>query len=285
MKKIIIIIVLYIFFKIFINYQNILLDINNITLIFIKNIFPSLFLFFIISSLLSNYGFIDLISNSVGKIISKLFNVSPVSSYVIIMSMFSGFPSSAKYIKELLDSKKINNLEAEKVLLSSHFANPLFILSIIPEYSLLIIICHFITNFILAFIFRNFNGKFNNNLKIKNVSISFSKLLNKSIEDIMHISLNLLGIIVFFYVLSNLLNIKILTYFLEMTSSITILLKENINLKYKYALITGILSFGGISVHMQVFNILEKEKIRYKPYLISRLLHMIISILLFLLLY
>ena len=67
----------------------------NITKIFDTwktNIFPSLFPFFIIPKILINYGFTP-----------KIFNIDPNYSFIFFMSMISGFPSSAKYTKELVD--------------------------------------------------------------------------------------------------------------------------------------------------------------------------------------
>ena len=60
-----------------------------------------------------NYGFIELIGELTKKITSKLFYLPGEASFVIIGSMISGFPSSAKYIKELLENKNITKDEAE----------------------------------------------------------------------------------------------------------------------------------------------------------------------------
>ena len=38
-----------------------------------------------------------------------------------------------------------------------------------------------------------------------------------------------------------------------------------------------ILSFGGFSVHMQVLGIISDAKIKYKPFLLARVLHAILS--------
>ena len=38
------------------------------------------------------------------------------------------------------------------------------------------------------------------------------------------------------------------------------------------------ISFGGLSIHAQIFNILNKKRIKYLPFLLSRIIHGIISI-------
>ena len=50
-----------------------------------------------------------------------------------------------------------------------------------------------------------------------------------------------------------------------------------IPLKLKTIIITMILSFGGLSVHMQVISILSDTKIKYLPFLTARLLHSAIA--------
>ena len=92
-----------------------------------------------------------------------------------------------------------------------------------------------------------------------------------------NILLSVLGLIIIFYTLSSLTNSFLLKYILEMSSSITYIMNLDIISKLKAMLITGILSFGGLAVHMQVFAILNKKKIRYIPYLLARLTHFMLS--------
>lgn len=285
-KNIIIVVTLYILLKIFIEYKLVLTNINFISILFFKNILPPLFVFFIISSILINYGFVNIISNSFGKITNKLFKISKYSSYILFMSMISGLPSNAKYIKELLDQKLIDEKDASKILLFSHFANPLFILSLVKIKPYLVLFAHYIPNIIIGFLFRNYFPKDyqNNTFKNRNTK-NLVSIISESITNSFNILLSVFGLIIIFYTLSSLTNLNILKYFLEMSSSIIYINNFNLSLKYKTILISGILSFGGICVHMQIFSILEKEKIRYLPYLLSRLIHFILSTLIIFILY
>ena len=88
--------------------------------------------------------------------------------------------------------------------------------------------------------------------------------------------------IIVFLIITNLLNeyiafntlIKgIISGILEMTGGISNISSLNISLKLKSTLIGMILSFGGISVHMQVKSIIADTPIKYHPYLLARLLH------------
>lgn len=89
--------------------------------IFINSVFPSLFPMFLISSLLVAMGIPKVLGSLFALGMQKLFKVKGISSFIIFMSMLTGFPSSAKYIAELLDKNLIAIEDAKKVLLFSFF--------------------------------------------------------------------------------------------------------------------------------------------------------------------
>ena len=96
--------------------------------IWITNVFPSLFPFFVLSEILMNYGFIELIGELFKPLFEKLFKINGNAAFVFIMSLISGSPSNAKYTRELYLQNKLSAKEASKILMFSHFSNPLFIL-------------------------------------------------------------------------------------------------------------------------------------------------------------
>ena len=95
-----------------------------------KYVFPSIFPILIISDLILSTNIINLISNICGGIFKTIFKVSKYSSYVFFMSLFSGSPSNAKYINDLLVNNIIDKNEAIKILSMSLLYNPLLIISI-----------------------------------------------------------------------------------------------------------------------------------------------------------
>ena len=164
-----------------------------------NNIFPSIFPIFIISSLLINYGFVS-ISGYLFKPLMFLFGINPNVSFAFIMSILSGFPSSSKYIKELLDKNLINEIDASKALMFTHFSNPLFIIGTIStllnrKIAIFILIIHYITNFIIGILFRNYHNTYKkintnlSNIESKNIGL----ILTKSIKDAIEILLLILG--------------------------------------------------------------------------------------------
>lgn len=266
------------------------------------NIFTSLFPFFVITDLLINYGFIDLLGEILKKVMNKLFNLPGEASFVIIASMFSGFPSSSKYIKSLLDTKKINIKNAEYLLSFTHFPNPLFIIGIVGKTILknktcgiVLYLSIIVGSFVIAMFLKDKNNKCitNSNIKetlekihIKNKSNNFIKILTESIIKTINTLLLLLGIIITFLVLttvlSSILNLNIyyktiISGLLEMTSGINNIKILSIPLVIKSSLITSFICFGGISIHLQIMSILCEYEIHYNKYFLCRILHAVIS--------
>jgi len=268
------------------------------------NLIPSLAPFFLISELLINYGFVELLGEISKNIMNRLFHLPGEASFVIIGSLISGFPSSSKYINELLSNNQINENEASYLLKFNHFSNPLFVLGTVgtlllnnKSIGLLILVSHIISNFIIAFIYRPKE----NNYKIEKISLrkglskmhkkyvsntSFSDILSKSIFKTINTLLLLLGIITTFLIISALIkNIfntsdlvnSIISGILEMTGGIKSISFLNISTKLKATLIGFFISFGGLSIHMQVMSILSDTNIKYLPYLISRIIHALLT--------
>lgn len=254
-----------------------------------QSIFPSLFPFFIISDLLINYNFIELVSFILGPILSKLFKINKNSCFIIIMSMISGFPSSAKYIKELYTQNKITKDEANKIILFTHFSNPLFIFGTIGLFlskreCIIIFISHYITNFIIGLIFRNYNKNENNSDYKRTNNLPFGELITNSLLKNIDTLLLILGVMIFFSVIiafiNSIINIPFITKpILELANGINYIKCLNISNDLKVIFLTGILSFGGLSVHLQNFSILSDLKLNYFIYLLARIIHVIISML------
>lgn len=273
------------------------------------NVFPSLFPFFVLSELLINYGFIDLIGEIFKPFMNKIFKTKGVGAFALIMSLISGFPSSAKYIRELYKQELINENEATKLLMFTHFSNPLFILGTISllflnnkEVGLLILICHYLGNLIIGIIFRNY---FPSSDKKQKVSIkkvinkiseqrtrnkkSFGEIITNALLNSINTLILILGVVTMFLVITtiidNNININsfhqsILNGIIEMTQGLKYVSLEPIPLKLKCTISTMIISFGGLSVHMQIISILSDTKIKYFPFLTARILHAVISSLL-----
>jgi len=259
------------------------------TKLWFYNLVPTIFPFFIISDILNNYHLIDYISKIFGKVISVLFKLPKECAYPFFMSMMSGFPGNSKFVKELLDDKIICNKQASKLLTFTHFSNPLFIISTIgitflgnKKIGIIILICHFLTSVIVGLLFRNIYFLKENKIKQKErITLSFIPLLKSSITNTVNTLFLIYGIIIFFFILTTIINLNfnftpfnqtILNGLLEMTSGLKYVSEINYSITVKACLSTFFISFGGFAIHMQIMSILSDYKINYFIYFLSRIL-------------
>jgi len=269
----------------------------NTTKLWFNNLFPTIFIFFIITDILNNYNFPYYVSKSIGKLISKIYHVPKESAYIIIMSLTSGFPGNSKLIKEQLDNNIINSYDATKLLTMTHFSNPLFIIYTIginflhdKKIGIIILIIHFLTNFLIGYLFRNIYKISNNQASYKlKKPLSFMALLKISITNTINTLMNVFGIVIFFSLITKTINQYLnlnpisnvlLNGLLEITNGLSILSTLNISKVSASVISTFFISFGGFSIHMQVMSILSKYQINYYIYLLARVMHAAISSLL-----
>ncbi|MEG1495527.1 MAG: hypothetical protein RR406_04445 [Bacilli bacterium] len=272
--------------------------------LFVTKLLPALFPFFILGDLLKAYGIIDLLGGLFSNVMGKLFHLKGECAFVLAMSMISGFPSGAKYTKDLLDSQIINEKEATHLLTFTHFSSPLFIIEVIgigllnnKKIGLVILIIHYLTNIIIGIIIRNkkkidlvksslYNSlKLMHNKRISN-NQSFVVILTNSIFKTFKTLILMLGIITFFLIISTIIKTTLplssftsafISGILEMTGGLYSISNISLPTCYKAALMTAFISFGGLSVHMQIYSLIKDTNIKYFPFLIARIAHALIA--------
>ena len=247
--------------------------------IFKTKIFSSIFPIMIISDLLLSSNLITIISNLFGKIFTRVFKVSKYASYVFIMSFFSGCPTNAKYIKDLLNNKVINEKEAIKILSMTMLYNPLLILNISPlnkKDTIYLLIINLLSNILIGIINRNYYIKESNYL-IKSKDFNLIESISNSINTLLLI----LGSIITFISLNSILPIKhpLISGILEITNGIYLIKTVSIY-KYKLIFTSILLSFGGLSILYQIKSIFKDTNIDYTLYYKSRIIHLLLMLLL-----
>ena len=292
-----VLIILFLYLGIFINPSLIIESGISSINIFKTKLFPSIFPFFVLASLLLELGLATKISIKLNPLIRKIFHVEGNSSFIILVSLISGFPSGSKYIVESLKTKSISKDTANYLLTFTHFANPLFVLgtcdlilnSISLAYKILII--QILSNLILGIIIRPkeiISSKITNNHQNK----SFLEALPKAINDAIKVLLFMLGSITFFMFFSKLLTTTlslnpffntILTGLLDMTSGISLVNTIDTTNYIKGLLVLTFITFGSFSVHLQVLNNIKEVDIDYKYFFLGRIIQTSIASLLYIL--
>lgn len=260
--------------------------------IWFNTLVPSMFPMFILSDILINYNFIEFIPKKITLFLSKLFNISNNAVLTLFISLISGFPSNALAIRNAYDLKLISLTEANHLLLFTHFANPLFILQTVGSfylknntYGIIILISHFLSAISIGILVRKKNIPTNNNyIPSKNNCQSFPSILSKSIKKSISTLLMVSGTVTSFLIISTIIChafsldsylSSFISSLLEMTMGLSKISLLDIDNLYKVVLSTAVISFGGLSIHLQVISILDD--ISYKNYFKGRIYQFFIS--------
>lgn len=280
-------------------------------------VLPTLFPFFIATELLCQSNFTYILGKMLNKFVRPIFNVPGESTSAIILGTISGYPIGAKVVCNLKNQKIISKIEAERLIAFTNNSGPLFILGTVGislfkdnHLGIVLLVSHILASLTVGYCFRfwkkdkldanfretMFNSKFTP-FKISDIGEILGNSIKKAINSILSIG----GFIVLFSVIlsilqnSGFLNIItsflynlgipqsistcIITGFIELTNGVN--LSANIYQTFpifSILLTSFLLGFGGISVLIQVYSIISKEKISIKPYIYGKLLQGIFSV-------
>lgn len=286
-SKIILIFLIILLTLYLLNSELITKNIIEYTNLFLTKLFPSSFLIFTISSLLINYQIIETFFIKFKK---------PATSYVIIMSLISGFPSGPKYITQLYQKNYISEKEANRLLSFCHFPNPLFILGTLPQIlnskkiAIKILISLISSNILLSFLNKNKEKQI---LKSNQITLPFSISLNNAIISSLKLQILIYGTNIFFYLISVIItnNINKSPTIYALINSTFDLIKGPLSaslipsILVRSIIIISSLSLGSLSLNIQIKSILSDTSLSYKSFIFGRIISTIISIIIFLLIY
>lgn len=265
--------------------------------LFITKVFVSIFPFIILSDILFYFNYDLFLKKIFGNIISKLFNVSKSTSIIYVLSILTSHPTNSIYIKEMLDRKEIDESDINKILLTTYFPSIAFVIGTIGigiyhsiKTGVFLYLTILIKNILIGIFLRGKNLS-KEIQSIKKNNITLQETISNSIIKGINISYTILGNIIIFTIIVNLLNnylninstiLSLMSGMLEMTSGIFMISNLNINLSQKILLTSFILNFSGLSIIFQTTSILNKYKINIKKILIIKLIFSIIILLVFL---
>ena len=260
----------------------------------VNNLIPALFPFFIISDILINYNITLYIPKIIKDFCKSIFNITDNMLSILFLSMISGFPSNARNTRIMYDNNLISLEEANHILIFSHFSNPIFVLTTVGVFffnyesvGIILLIAHYLSNFILGFLCRGkikISPNSKNNLCIEDKSFGgvFIDAIRKAIDTILLIC----GIIVINLLLSsivtnafnfNVYNSVLVKGLFEITIGIDAISKIDLSLRFKMIITSCFLAFGGLSVHMQVYSQIVNTKIKYIYFFLGRIWQAILA--------
>ena len=278
--------------------------------VWLTKVVPALFPFFFLTKLLTEMNVVEKISKIFKPITNHLFKAPGISSYAFLMSIISGYPVGAKIISELFKKGIINNSDAVKMNSFCSTSGPLFVIGTVgaglfnsQKFGLIILLSHILGAFFNGILYRNYKGNQNCLKKASLTNIKQDNILSSILYDSI-ISILMVGgfIAIFFVFIDFLNNIKMLSsisaifanifsfthldsnFFncvlnglLEVTRGLLDLSQTQISPTLLCSMATFLISFGGLSIHLQSIIFLKEAKIKMSNYFLQKITHSILS--------
>ena len=268
-----------------------------------STIFPSLFPFFILTSLIVDLGFSQWIGSLLAPVTTRFFHLNNVCSGALILGFIGGYPSGAKAVVQLYQQHQCSRSEAHRMLSFCNNCGPSFFIGIVgctifhdTYIGVFLYIIHILSAFVVGFLFCSLRPDTlpqNSHTSIFK-AVSFPVALIHAVTGAFHSLLNICAFFLFFSVLirilictgiSRILSSILMTVFhllpsqaacllygsLEITSGIVALPDEPTLLNL--ILCSFLLAWGSWSVHIQTLSLLSDTDLRTAPYLLGKLLH------------
>ncbi|MEG1581591.1 MAG: hypothetical protein RR334_00325 [Clostridia bacterium] len=282
----------------------------NGILLYAKFILPSLFPFFVLTKILTSMNIIAKLSNKLSGITQRLFNTGGISSYIFIMGLISGYPVSSSIIADCYKNGLLTKEECERTFAFTSTSGPIFIIGTVG-FSMLqnktigffLLLVHIISSILTGLCFRNYHLKQTKPKQVirqqSNPDFVLSECMYGSIKSILIIG----GYIALFFILCDILrdfgvlniiskplewfftmfNIQI-EYINGLTSGIVELtrgiqsISSHVLTKTSFVIISGLISWSGISIILQSHSFLSKIKIKARFLLLVKTVQSLISI-------
>ena len=267
--------------------------------VFLFVVLPSIFPLCVLSDWLVRTGSFTYPGKICTPIIRPIFRLSGICVLPILIGLVGSYPSSAKTTATLYKSGQITLDEAIVLTTFTNNAGPMFVITVIgmkflasPLLGFVIWSCQILAGFIVGIIFsRIIIKRLLPRKTLGTISLPFRnsiRLLSTSIADAAHTMVTIGGTIIFFTALCtsfewiNIPFVKattsVLKMLLEMTSGCQSIATLSQSIIYKSCLYAGVISWGGISVHLQIMYILSNDGLPCKPYILGKILHTLLSI-------
>ena len=281
--------------------------------LFFFSVFPGLFPFMLLTKLLTEMGVIVKICSKLDKFSYKLFGTNGLSIYAFIMSIVSGYSIGAKIISDLDKKNLIDESEAKKMSVFCTTSGPIFIIGTVGsvmlgnfKYGIILYVSHILSSLLLGIIYGKLHKKETNftaekrnfvHNKPKNiVGFCINETINSLFVVGAYITIffligELLDSLYVFKFIQNLLSpvVKlihldegylpgILYGILEVTRGAKTL--SSTVTPISLILITGIISFSGLSIIFQSMAFLKEAKIKTHKFILTKFVHSIFSMLL-----
>ena len=281
---------------------------DGLTLCF-NVIVPSLFPFFVLSSLVVDLGLAAYLGRALEGLMRPLFQVSGSCAAAVALGFIGGYPVGARTALQLYQQGLCSKTEAERLLAFCNNSGPAFILGVVgagifgdSRVGFLLYLTHALASLLVGLLFRFYGGSERRHLSkscpkpIRTVTVpaAFTGAVTRSLQS----TLNICAFVVFFAVvlqllsaygvfaaLANLLALagfeqewarRLVAGLLELSSGVSSL-RGSTQLAGRVSMAAFMLGWAGLSVHCQVLSFLVDSGLSAKTYLAGKLFHGLIA--------
>ena len=269
-------------------------------------IVPSLFPFFVLSSLVVELGFAQYLGRALEPVMRPLFRVGGSCASAVALGFVGGYPVGARTAIQLYQQGLCTRTEAQRLLAFCNNSGPAFILGVVgtgvfasSRAGLLLYLVHALASVAVGLLFRFWPGDETGTVPAAPAprirTVRFSLAFTRAVRGALSSTLNICAFVVLFTVvirllfhtgvlsglaggLSALLGVErrwvesLLTGFLEISSGVTSLSGTGA-LAGRMSMAAFILGWAGVSVHCQVLAFLGDSGLSPRTYVLGKLLH------------
>ena len=268
---------------------------KNGLLLWFNQVLPSLLPFLILSTLFLSTGLSDSIANSLAPILSPLFRCSPSGCYAVIIGLLAGLPIGAKTVAALVHSGKITKEEGAYLLPLCNNPSPLFLLGFIsvsvlerPDMRYAVFFIVTAASVFASMLLRPHVRLGRTPQALTPVSANTAPqrprftfsffLLDAAIEQAFSVLTKVGGYIILFSVFASFLAclplpaplLSCAGAVLEITSGSAALAALSLPAPLFLPLVTGFVTFGGLSAAAQTKSVLAGTKFPFAHYLLTK---------------
>ena len=270
-------------------------------------ILPSLFPFFVLSSLVVELGMSRYLGKLLEPIMVPLFRVSGSCAAALALGFIGGYPVGARTAIQLYENGQCSRTEAERLLAFCNNSGPAFILGVVGagvfgsgRLGLLLCLTHLLASLAVGVLFRFYRPGDRPRAKGRAPhfqTASFPAAFTRSVTGALQSTLHICAFILFFTVLlrvlarAGILDLlsrllcallsplgltrswaeRLLTGLLEVSSGVTSLTGGSLSGRLSMA--AFMLGWAGVSVHCQVLAFLGDSGLSMRTYVAGKLLH------------
>ncbi len=251
-----------------------------------ERVIPGLFPFFVLSSFWVRIGFMQLVGRWISPLSEKMFCVSGGGAVAFVMGLLCGYPTGAKVIKELYETKQIEKKEAEKLLPFCNNSGPLFVIGVVggmlmqENAGLYLYGIHVVSALAVGMVFSCFAEKETGTKAVFCHTVFGGNAFSESVTDSVKTILEVCGYIVLFSVIRRLFLSERSVFFAgvsEVTAGTYLISASDMSQHGKMIVLSAVIGFGGLCVLLQVWGIVSHAGISMKYYIVGKILQALIA--------